>query len=215
MGVSFINPFFLGKTASATFVNTYNSTVNQSSYTFSSIPVVPGLVVVVVHYEASFETLNSITIDGISATTVVTSPTTHLSRVNFFSATTSTNGNISVSITFSATLQRCGIAVWQIFDQNSSTAAATASTSAASGSSLSVTLNDLSNAVVIAGSTYGTGGYPNTWTGVSENYDQALETSGSQISGGTSGSGKSGSLTVEASFSQTTDTAGLAVAAWS
>lgn len=213
MGVTWINPYLAGPSASATYVNNYFDNVNRTTYTFNAIPVVPGLVVVAVHYEAAL--INSMTIDGISATTVVASPTTNLARVGFYSATTSTNGNISIQITFSTGLARCGIAVWQIFNQNSSTAVTTATNTGAPVSSLAVTLNDLSRAVVLGASTHGTGGTTHTWTGITEDYDVTLETTGAQMSGGDTVPNQFGSLTVETTYSANTDTATIAAIAYS
>ena len=203
-----------GGQAQVEYINTYFDDVDRSSYTFSSIPVTPGLIVVSVHADFSPQTLNSVTIEGNSATEVANILNNSTQRAALFQRATTTTGNISVVVSFSSNVSRCAIGVWRVYDNSSNTAVTSQTAGGLSQPSLSVTLNSLpSGSVVIAASTHGTGGVTSTWTNVTERYDSARESTGSHFSGA-DGSNASGNYTVTDTYSSSTGGQALAAAAW-
>lgn len=155
-----------GGTLATTFVTSASSTTGTDSYTFSSITLSAGHIVVgTVARQVGVGTITGLTVDGAGATSVVQSANSN-SRAAIFiiSQGSSTTGNVVVN--WSGNQQRCGIGVWHIAGLSSATATDT----------LTSTANPPSGTMdfVAGGAGVGIGysnGVPNTWTGLDEDFD--------------------------------------------
>jgi len=198
------------------YIDTYYDDSNLSgSYTFSNIPVTPGLIVVAAHMDFGTHNITSVNIEGSAATFVVGLQNASTHSAAIYQRRTTTSGNISVVVNFSGGAgSRCAVAVWRIYGNQSDTAFTTGSANGAPAASLSTTLNNLPlNSVCIAASTNGIGGYTHTWSGVTERYDSAREVTGSQFSGGDSNN-LVGNTTITATYTGADSGCVLNAAAW-
>jgi len=166
------------KTPSVSYANRYSSNTNAASFTFntSSIGTADNsrLVVVQVHGLAASGTItvDSLTIGGTSANGYENTARLYHNSLWTLAVAAGTTANIVVN--FSATANNCLIGVYALYNLNSTTPVATNATFASS-TTISNTIDAREKGVVIAGIT-GDAGSTTTWTGVTERYDQQVET---------------------------------------
>jgi hypothetical protein len=207
--------------AVSTYVNSYDSTTQTTSYSFTTATLSPSLVVVVVHSEIGIN-LNrepsNVTIGSIPAyQAVVTSSAaaggSPIVSMWYLETTASTT---SVVVTFPVSVLRCRISVYTITGHTSTTPVFTGvSSDATMPTSRTVNTNILdSGSAIIAAETSGDI-YSHTWSGVTERYDAQI---GGGLTGATGGNlntttTQTHSITVNMGSTPVQGTA-LAVAAW-
>lgn len=123
--------------------------------------------------------VSSVTIGGVSASHVV-SVTGSEARTEFWVANVPTGATGTISVSLSASSGRCGIGVWAIYGAGSA-AHDTATSTASPGS---VSLDVPAGGVAIAACT-AQNPVTTTWSGLTENYDENIE-SGDQSHSGAS-----------------------------
>lgn len=194
-----------------------SSTTNTSTYTFSGQDIGTAassrMVVVAAHSRSSASrTLNTVTIGGVSATEAIQLQS-GTNQLAIFYASVPTGATGDIVLTYSGTILRAAIGVWAVYDLQSTTPTDTGSSTAASPSpNIDVSAYGVMVAcsVVQDGSTTRTA----TWTGVSEQYDNRVETQ-INCSGGdyTAGGTAEVNRTVTATLSGGASPIGLS-AAW-
>ncbi len=165
------------KTPSVSYRNSYNSTTNASSYTFSASDIgtadTSRLVVVQVHGQASAGTrsVNTLTIGGTGATGYQN--TARLYHNSLWALAVSTGTTASIVVTFSGTMLNCLIAVYALYDLNSNVPI-DSQPATANSTTISLTVSARQKGIVIGGIT-GAANATTTWTGVTERYDTTVE----------------------------------------
>lgn len=167
------------KTPSVSYRNLYSSTANNASYTFTSCDIgtanASRLIVVQVHGAAPIGTIavSSLTIAGTGATGYQNTARIYPTSLWALSVPTGTTANIVVQ--FSGSSNNCLIAVYALYDLNSSTPIDTQANTATGSNVVSTTVSARQKGIVIAGIT-GNSNATTTWSGVTERYDQTVET---------------------------------------
>jgi len=148
-----------------------------TTYTFASQDIgtasATRYVVVTVfgRHTAAF-TFSSVTVAGVSATSVVEQANAG-SRLGIFIAAVPSGTTGNVVVTASGGIVRCGIGVYALYDLSSSTAITTNS-STASPAALSVNVTP-GKILIAAAYTNGGSGNQLTWSGATEDFDVNLE----------------------------------------
>ena len=175
-----------------TFITSTGDTASATTYTFNDVPIGgSGLIAVSTHAEGiSGRTLTSVSINGVSATIASqinagTSPpfagNTNTGLV-YLRVTGGTTANIT--ITYSSSVNRCGIGVWRIQNNISDTPIQSQTVQQNTGTGLTITFTGLStNNIGICAQTNGTYTTPITWTNATEDYDFDFGAFTFQISG--------------------------------
>ncbi len=190
------------KTPSVSYRNSYNSTTNTSSYTFSASDIgtanTSRLVVVQVHGQASTGTrsVSFLNINSISA--IGYQNTARLYHNSLWALAVPTGTTASITVIFSGTMLNCLIAVYALYDLNSSNPVDSQATTATNATTISLTTSARQKGIVIGGIT-GAANATTTWTGVTERYDTNVE---STVRSG----GESVIATTNASYSVQADT---------
>lgn len=181
--------------AVATFLQSTNNTANQTTYTFSTqnlgTAAADRYIAVVASGAVTTGTgsVASVTVQGISATQAVSKVqavnVANVISIWLVAVPTGTTGD--VVITMGSGSQRCAIALYSCVGLGSATAYDTATDDTATGTNpvASSTIDCEANGFIIAASMINNAATTssNAWTGVTEDYEQVLE-SNSWISGG-------------------------------
>lgn len=164
-----------GTPASVSYRASYSSTTDATSYTFSAADIGSAtnrsLVVITLHY-ANNVGVTSVTIGGVSATSVRQVGAGLMT--NIFSAAGVTGATGDIVITLAGTAARCLVGVYALYNLRSTTHYDSDETFTLGGTTLSRTVDTIVDGVVIAA---GSANALRTfaWTGATENYDTQLE----------------------------------------
>lgn len=207
-----------------TYIDSYVSNTQNSSYNFTVVNNAAGLIIVTFAGQSSVgtaRTLSSHTIDGSAGTEVITRTQTNASgtgaTAGIVARRITTTSNFVVNITFSGIVTGCRIGAWRLTNNVSDTASHTGGAGANPNvSSLSTTLTAVPlNSVIIAVECVGeTNRRPDWGGGFVEQYDANMG-----ATAGTSGANdkqtSDGNFTVSLSHSPSVSgTCALAAAAW-
>lgn len=162
-------------TPSVTYNNSYSSTTNASSYTFSASAIGTAdstrLVVVVAHTNNLSASVSSMTIGGISATSAVSAGSAQL--VSIWYAIVPTGTTADIVLTLGATSNNAVIGVYSLYHIVSTTPT-TSNNLTVGGTSNATNTSVKKDGIIIAGIT-GSTNSTTTWTNATENYDTAVE----------------------------------------
>lgn len=206
-------------TAVLNYITFTGITTDASSYAFNNIDVTTaGLVVVAIHSEASNpNTISSVTINGSAATIAIQRTQTIAANSNALTGIAYlriTGTTATVTVNYNNNQGRCVIGVWRIDSNNSDTPISTDSSSAISGTTLSINLNNTSlTNVGVIGETNGTQNTTVTYTNATARYNSAVENL-TQASGGDYTTTSSGTRTITTTFSNSTQPITLVGAVW-
>lgn len=204
--------------AQLSFIAATVDAADLTTYTFSgqSFGAAAADRYIIVGYTASFSSggpfsVSSATIGGVSAA-VYSEVQNAAVVVGFLIAAVPTGTSGTIAITFSSGMLRSGIGVWRVTSFVSAVPTATASDIVASANALDASLtiptDGFGLGVVYTG--LGTAG-TYTWTNLTEQYDQSIESTRQQSGAHSTTAGTS---TRTATFSQTMTTPALSLAAW-
>ena len=192
----------------ATFVANYADTTNLTPYTFTAANIgtasADRYVIVVMAWGASANrTPSSVTLGGNAMTAVAGGATGFYGVGIYISASPVASGTTAdVVVTFDNNPQRCGIVVYQVNNLVSTTAVGTATTSS---DNTAMNIATTANGFAIAGATARNGSVNETFTfsGVTEDVDFTVETTGSTMATGSvnSTTGSTLAITIDASGS--------------
>lgn len=168
-----------------TYNTTVSSTTNSTSYTFSSVNIGTAasnrLVVIVVLGRPTVvasRIINSATIGGVSATLVSNESSGNPAAI--ISAVITSGTTADVVINWNSSMDNCVISSYSLYDLNSTTAASSVAAQGASAwvsGKITVELSVQKDGISIGGvTTSATTGTPATWSGLTEDYDQVVET---------------------------------------
>lgn len=180
-------PFFLSvaPAAEGAFLTTDTSSANSTTYTFSSLTF--GTAAADRYIVACFTTrgggsnadIDSVTIGGVTATEVINATALQATVWNgtaIFIAAVPSGTSGDVVVTYNVSTLRCGCSLYRLTGLGSATAHDTASDTTFSGGELTDTIDVPAGGIVIAASGQDSGTTPGyTWTGVTEEYDEAVE----------------------------------------
>lgn len=200
-----------GADAEVSFLQTAFDNASASTYTFASQNLGTadsGRYIVVGCSGRVGSAISSITVAGATATIV---ETTNPGGANIYGLAiayvpTGTSGD--VVITFGSTQARCGIAMWRLVNLDSATPHDTLS---AVGNDPTGTIDVPDGGVLIAYSANGGGLSVNSWTGVTEDFDQQYELSHSAGSDAFASSETGRTVTVDWTGN---DNAGMVAGSW-
>lgn len=206
-----------------TFIGFTSQTLDLTTYTFTGVNLGEATndrVIVVCAYGSagSARTVNSITLAGNTMTSVV--GVTSVNNPSQMSRITSTTGtSATIVVTFSGSVNRCGIAVYSITGYGTVTNHNTASTTGVAATTLSVTLNTPYNGSVIGFYTsfLGTGATSISSTAgfTSTDTNQVVETNQRVFSGSVPRTQSATGATYSVTASGTNGTGSLIVASFS
>lgn len=185
---------------SATFINTYTSTANQSTYNFTITGVTPGLYVIQVGCETTSagRNLTAATFDGQSM--VVGSEINPPISLAYAYVNTSSSGTITLSLFYDgSSIISMGFGLWKLNNVSSTTPIQIQSAIATSGT-VSITFTGLTaNNVGIIGNGKAVYNDATTWTNATVRYDidtNPGNTNGMRLSGADFVTSTSGNRTV-------------------
>lgn len=211
-----------GGGAGVTYTDQAVNPANQSSYTFSSLDFGPEdasrVIVIGVAARAltSVANITSVTIDGAPMANV-----NHISNsanyAGLWALAKPTDGANQVVVTFSVSVDRCGIIVWQTIGMSGATAldSGTAAIASGTGNSAGDTLTTANGgcAIGFVSGTASSGGTDFVWTNLSQDYEGAIETNVPYGGASANTTGSSLAITCQANFSISTS-GPLVVASW-
>jgi hypothetical protein len=181
--------------ATVTYLQSTNSTSDLTTYTFSTqnLGTAASDRYIIVNAATSVSSgagsISSVTVQGISATSVVSKTqaanTANVNTLWIVAVPTGTTGNVVVTAGSAAV--RCGIALWSATGLGSATAYDTAVDDTVLGvnPSASTTIDCEANGFIVSSSMIGNNATTSgcAWTGLTERYEQTVE-SNATISGG-------------------------------
>ena len=179
------------------YITYVGSTSSLTSYTFSSISVPAGLIVVTSHYTNTVAP-SSVVIGGTAGTSRITAGNSD-DDLNITTRRLSSAATISIVVNFSVAANRCGIAVWAVTNNQSDTPVDTAS--GTGNRTASATLNSLPRGnVVVAGVIAGDdpGARTCTFTNATSTYNTTAL--GTRTVAGASNTTAIGDLTITAQY---------------
>lgn len=199
------------------FVGVSKDATNLTTYTFSSHAIGTAatsrkVVVAISTGGASVTAASSVTIGGVSATLVIAktiNPDNNNTEIWQAAVPTGTTGDIVV--VWNAAALHCGIGVWAVYDA-ASAASATASTSFASGTDLSASINIPEKGVCIS-SAHANNVRTFVAQGLTEDYEDNIESGRMQVGGSDAFATQQTGLTVGTTVSSA-DIGVLVVASW-
>ena len=206
---------------SVSFVGTASISSGATNYTFANVNLGgPGLCVIGIHAEsgAAGRAINSVTVGGLSASvaTQVTTAINSTSTVSglYYIRQGTSSGNIVIN--FNNSVSRCIISVYRILDNKSDIPNQIRTTSATSGTGLSVTFNNLlEEGVGVVAYTAGSDGITSVnWNNVNLRYNFSLGSGTSRVTGGDFVTLTAGDRTISVSHTNSVQTIGLAGAVW-
>lgn len=172
---------------SRSFASLYADPAALTTYTFSSVNFQTesgrSLVVVAIGGQSGSNLqVSSVTIGGVSATSVDNSGNGQATAAMYQAAPTGTSGNVVV--TFSGGQSGAGIAVWSLYNLASTTKKTSVANTAATQTVRTLSLNTAIGDVILAYSSNRDGGTPTyTWVGVTEDADAAFDGSNTHSAG--------------------------------
>lgn len=209
---------------SLSYTTSVTDVTDLTTYTFSSVDIGAAaddrLVIVSVHVESGVlgaRTIQSASIGGNAASIAIEGTESGSGGVTtaiiYRRVTTGTTADISVTLSGSAV--RMAIGVWRMTGQLTDAPQSATSTSAVSGTGLSVNVTVPANGGAIAAQTNGLEDTVMTWTGVTERYDMAVSPEFTHVSGGdhTTSARESG-YTISTSHANSTQEIVLVAASW-
>jgi len=203
------------------FVTSAVTTSGGTSFTFSSQSLGAAdatryIIVSAGGQVAADNTISSITVQGISGSQVVTSGDGGETRASIWIIAVPTGTTGDVVVTFSGTANNCGIAVYRMVGATSAIPTATASdnsiTSNAESASLTIPTGGAGVGYFLMESTITT--RTATWTNLTEDMDQLIESSSAVNSHSSAASLTPGTSTITATASGSLLAAELVLAAW-
>ncbi|MGE0604992.1 MAG: hypothetical protein AB7O46_14530, partial [Xanthobacteraceae bacterium] len=187
------------------FRNFYQDTSNLSTYTFSSADLgTPAsnryIIVGAIGVGGSASAISSVTVGGVSAALVIAGTLQFASPIELWIASVPTGATGNIVVVFNSSESACGIGVWAAY-LASPTAIDTGSGTTTFNDTLTSAAGGFAVAISMLNSAAGS-----TWTNITENYDNVVETS-SQMSGAsitTTGTSINVQRTPTASFNNAT-----------
>jgi hypothetical protein len=160
----------------AAFANSASSAANASSYTLSISNMLTSghRVIAVAGRDASTRTINSVTLDGETATLLGTQIDTTGSSVALFIAPATANTTGDCVISLSGSWLRATAGVWNVLNLLSTTETDFESDTTASSNTLSVSI-DCNAGGAVFGISNLSNSSSSTWSGITESYDLAVE----------------------------------------
>ena len=166
-----INP---GGIVTASYEATAVSVTDLTTYTFSGLAIGTAApdrkVVVIVSGSVASRSVSSVTVGGISAT-LVKSQTDTNAIIEIWQAVVPTGTTGDVVVVWSGAMTRCGVGVWAVYEA----AIAAFDTGSSNADPMTDTLNCPANGVVIGGATNSNTVSAHAWTGITENFDDLVE----------------------------------------
>lgn len=174
-----------------TFQQTAVSTSNLTTYTFSNQNIGTAFTgrIVVVGVASQGASISSITIGGNSATEINKNAAGGVVSSKLFALQVDTGTTADIVVTMAATAGSCGIAVWTLANAVGYLTEAipnVESGSSSSAATVTVTLSTVNNgnAIIVMNRMLSGMAGTVTFTGVTENFDQLVESGASAMSGG-------------------------------
>lgn len=220
--MNFVPFTYLYKEKGAFFVSTAQNTSGLTTYTFTSQNLGgPGLCVVCVHAEVGGNTgrvVNSVTIGGVTSTQAAqvnsAQNTTATTSAIFYLRQNATTANVVVN--FAAAPSRCFISVFRVLNNISDTPSQTRTSTATSGTGLSLAFTSLpADAVGLACETIGLDSVTGTaYTNATLVYNTSAGGGTTRINGANFVTTAAGNLTVSVSHTSSTQPLTMAGAVW-
>ena len=208
---------------SVEFITSANSVSDLSTYTFTSTNIgseeVNRFIVVGVSAmsASSGRNINSVTVDGISATKIAegiwSSTLSGTGITSLYIVEVPTNTNVDIVATFSGSMSRCFVSVYKVLRINSTTPQSTVTLGESlSASSYNLSVNGSSRGVIISQVMVNSGTSNFTWTGsgLNENIDVNIE-SAMTVSSASRYVNKAGTNTINATSSVSAGYAAVSV----
>jgi hypothetical protein len=205
---------------SISFIGTTSDTAGRTTYTFTSVNLGgAGLCVIGIHSEnANVRTISSVSIGGVTASeaaqiTSVDNDTATISGL-FYRSQSSSSANVVVN--FSSAVSRCFISVYRILDNTSNVPNQIRTSTAPSGTGLTLSFTGLSNnSVGVAAYTAGTDGITSiTWTNATSRYNLSAGGGTTRITGADFITTNSGDRAVSVSSTNSVQPITMAGAVW-
>lgn len=160
----------------ALFQQANRDTTDLTTYTFTAEPLGAAdsaryIIVTIGSRGAAARTINSVTIGGVTAT-VITQPQNSPHTVGIAIAAVPTGTTGDIVIVFSGAEQRCGISTYRAIGINPTPTDTKTSTAANPAATLNVPANGIAIGVAM---TLQTGAPVCTWTGLTEDVDETIE----------------------------------------
>ena len=207
----------------ATYIGTTIETVGSDSYSETVNFGTRGLVVAVIQAEtnASGRTISRVQenadLDFIQATQITSAVGGgQFTITGIFYLQTNTTGNQIIDIDFSASVSRCFISIYRVSGILSNTPIQTRTSSATSGTGLSLAFTSLpADAVGIAAETIGSDGVTSVaWTNATLDYNLTAGTGTTRVTGADFRTTSSGNRTVSVSHTNSTQALAMAGCVW-
>lgn len=177
----FVSPL---RRVSSSYIGLVSNVGDQNSYTFSGVNIgSPGLVVLAIYGSSPAYLLNSVTIGGVAAnilaaTNLGTGSTSVLAWLRVPSGATQ-----NIVVNWSGQMKRCAVAVFNIAGNAHDAPRSVYAVTPAAVTSQSITLSIPGGAAAIFASAADTS-TSYTWTGVAEDYDAHIDTTGTMTVSG-------------------------------
>lgn len=201
--------------ATVTYIGNTLDTVDRTTYTFAahslSTASADRKIVVAVYGQRVSVAVSTLTVNGVSASLVKAQPVSSADRtVELWQAAVPTDATGDIVVTFSGgNSAHCSIGVWAVYGAGSAAHATLGNASNPSTGTIDVP----SGGVLIAASVNNNGS-TNTWTGPTEKYDAALETSTGQSGASDAYAAAQTGMTVTATYSAGSTQQAMAAASW-
>ena len=153
-------------------------------------------------------TINTVTIAGVTATTLVELTGSGQQSCGLYIAAVPTGATGTIDVALSGAASRAGIGVWAVTGLDSTTPTFTGSTTNTTTTSTTI---DVDEGGIIIAANYGVGSSSGTWTNLTEDYDLAL-TGPNSFSGASSSFATAQTVTVTRSQASDTSTSQVAAA---
>lgn len=174
------------RSVSATYIGMVSESGDFTNYTFTAVNIgSPGLVAIVISGSSAGNTINSVTIGGVSAnilTATNQSTGSSISVMAWLRVASGTTADIVVN--WSGQMKRCSVAVYRITGNSKDAPYNVVVATPAAVTTLSIASGIPNGAAGIFASVADTG-TSYTWTGIAEDYDTQIDTTGTMtVSGG-------------------------------
>ena len=190
LSVTAMSGFGSGSAPSLPTINQTDRTIDTASktvYTFTSqdvgVPSANRMVLVGSNCRGgSGGAVSSVTIDGNAATEVVAADwgaSASNSSLHQYALTTGTS--VTIVVTYAAGKPQCGLVIWDV--QNTSTTPTDTGFSVDTSDPMTDDINVLANSIVVGMAANSSSGATHTWTGVTEEFDETLEGTGTWTAG--------------------------------
>lgn len=209
MGTTIINPFVFatggGTPASVSFCENRQSSTDASSYTFSAVSLGAAatgrrIVIGVAGSKGGTVSVTSVTVGGNAATQLCTDEGSGggaNKRTALYIITVDSGTSADIVVTYSGTCARSGIGVWAVYDLQSSTPVATATSQTVDPYTSGSLSHNAGGVGIYVAYTYYSGGLPtHTATNATERYDIDTEAGVLPHTGGDTTFSTTGSTTI-------------------